>query len=90
MLQRALAAVRHRRCVLYNSYNATEVGVIALAGPADLRAAPGTAGKPVPGAEIRILDENRRAVPRGEIGQIFARTATQFDAYTSWRAATTR
>jgi acyl-CoA synthetase (AMP-forming)/AMP-acid ligase II len=69
--------------VVYNNYNATEVGVIAVAGPADLRAAPDTAGKPMPGTEIRILDENRREVPRGEIGQIFAHTATQFDAYTS-------
>jgi acyl-CoA synthetase (AMP-forming)/AMP-acid ligase II len=69
--------------VVYNNYNATEVGVIALAGPEDLRAAPDTAGKPMPGTEIRILDENHREVPRGEIGQIFARTKTQFEAYTT-------
>ena len=43
--------------IVYNNYNATEVGVIALAGPEDLRAAPDTAGKPMPGTEIRILDE---------------------------------
>jgi acyl-CoA synthetase (AMP-forming)/AMP-acid ligase II len=69
--------------VVYNNYNATEVGVIALAGPEDLRAAPDTAGKPMPGTELRILDQNHREVPRGEVGQIFARTTTQFDAYTS-------
>jgi len=69
--------------VVYNNYNATEVGVIALAAPEDLRAAPDTAGKPMPGTEIRILDENDREVPRGEIGQIFARTTTQFEAYTT-------
>ncbi|HME79533.1 MAG: acyl-CoA ligase FadD12 [Mycobacterium sp.] len=69
--------------VIYNNYNATEVGVIALAGPEDLRTAPDTAGKLMPGTHIRILDENRREVPRGEIGQIFARTTTQFEAYTS-------
>jgi len=69
--------------VVYNNYNATEVGVIALAGPEDLRAAPETAGKPMPGTEIRILDETRCEVPRGEIGAIFARTTTQFEAYTS-------
>lgn len=69
--------------VVYNNYNATEVGVIALAGPDDLRAAPDTAGKPMPGTEIRILDANHREVPRGEIGQIFARTKTQFEDYTT-------
>jgi acyl-CoA synthetase (AMP-forming)/AMP-acid ligase II len=69
--------------VVYNNYNATEVGVIALAGPEDLRAAPETAGKAMPGTQIRILDENRRELPRGGIGAIFARTKTQFEAYTS-------
>ncbi len=69
--------------IVYNNYNATEVGVIALAGPEDLRAAPDTAGKPMPGTEIRILDKHRREVPRGEIGHIFARTTTEFEAYTS-------
>jgi fatty-acyl-CoA synthase len=69
--------------VIYNNYSTTEVGVIALAGPEDLRAAPDTAGKPMPGVDIRILDEHRREVSRGEIGRIFARTTTQFEAYTS-------
>ena len=69
--------------VVYNNYNATEVGVIALAGPADLRAAPDTAGSPMPGTEIRILGEDLRELPRGQIGQIFARTGTEFDGYTS-------
>ena len=32
--------------VIYNNYNATEAGMIATATPADLRAAPDTAGKP--------------------------------------------
>ena len=69
--------------VVYNNYNATEVGVIALAGPADLRAAPDTAGFPMPGTEIRILGDDSHELPRGHIGQIYARTGTEFDGYTS-------
>ena len=69
--------------VVYNNYNATEVGVIALAAPEDLRAAPETAGRLMPGTQVRILDDARREVPRGEVGAIFARTHTQFEAYTS-------
>ena len=69
--------------VIYNNYNATEVGVIALAGPEDLRAAPDTAGRPMPGTELRILDERHRELPTGEIGAIFARTTTAFEEYTS-------
>src|SRR5271166_5850192 len=45
-----------------------EVGVIALAGPEDLRAAPDTAGTPMPGTEIRILGENRREDRRSRPG----------------------
>ena len=69
--------------VIYNNYNATEAGMIATATPADLRAAPDTAGKPAVGTEIRILDADFAEVPTGEIGQIFVRNGTQFDGYTS-------
>jgi fatty-acyl-CoA synthase len=68
--------------VVYNNYNATEAGMIATATPADLRAAPDTAGKPAEGTDIRILDAEHREVPRGEVGTIFVRNSTQFDGYT--------
>ena len=69
--------------VIYNNYNATEAGMIATATPEDLRAAPDTAGKPVPGTEIRILDDQLQELPTGEVGQIFVRNSSQFDGYTS-------
>ncbi len=69
--------------VIYNNYNATEAGMIATATPQDLRAAPDTAGKPAGGTEIRILDKEFRAVPTGEVGQIFVRNSNRFDGYTS-------
>ena len=69
--------------VIYNNYNATEAGMIALATPADLRAAPDTAGRPAPGTELRILNAQHRAAPTGEVGQIFVRSSTLFDGYTS-------
>jgi acyl-CoA synthetase (AMP-forming)/AMP-acid ligase II len=69
--------------VIYNNYNATEAGMIATATPADLRVAPDTAGKPAGGTEIRILDEKFNDLPTGEVGQIFVRSGTMFDGYTS-------
>ncbi|MEH3130904.1 MAG: acyl-CoA ligase FadD12 [Mycolicibacterium neoaurum] len=69
--------------VIYNNYNATEAGMIATATPADLRAAPDTAGKPAEGTEIRILDPELRPLPEGEVGTIFVRNSTQFDGYTN-------
>jgi acyl-CoA synthetase (AMP-forming)/AMP-acid ligase II len=69
--------------VIYNNYNATEAGMIATATPEDLRAAPDTAGKAADGTEIRIFDADFKEVPRGEVGQIFVRSGTLFDGYTS-------
>ena len=69
--------------VIYNNYNATEAGMIATATPADLRAAPDTAGRPADGTELRILDGDHREVGDGEVGQIFVRSSTLFDGYTS-------
>jgi fatty-acyl-CoA synthase len=73
--------------VVYNNYNATEAGMIATATPADLRAAPDTAGRAAEGTEVRILDEQHRAVHVGEVGQIFVRSATLFDGYSEGSAA---
>ncbi|WP_419186589.1 acyl-CoA ligase FadD12 [Mycolicibacterium peregrinum] len=69
--------------IIYNNYNATEAGMIATATPADLRAAPDTAGKPAEGTEIRILDAEFQQVPTGAVGTIYVRNSTQFDGYTS-------
>jgi acyl-CoA synthetase (AMP-forming)/AMP-acid ligase II len=69
--------------VIYNNYNATEAGMIATATPADLRAAPDTAGRPAGGTEIRILDPEFNELPTGEVGGIYVRNDTQFDGYTS-------
>ncbi|WP_163709533.1 acyl-CoA ligase FadD12 [Mycobacterium timonense] len=69
--------------VIYNNYNATEAGMIATATPADLRAAPDTAGRPAGGTEIRILDPEFNELPNGEVGSIYVRNNTQFDGYTS-------
>ncbi|MEC3919340.1 AMP-binding protein [Nocardia sp. CDC160] len=68
--------------VLYNLYGSTEVGYAAIANPADLRAAPGCAGRPPFGVTVRILDAEGRAQPTGERGRIFVRNTIQFTGYT--------
>ena len=57
--------------------------MIATATPADLRAAPDTAGRPAGGTEIHILDPDFNELPAGEVGGIYVRNNTQFDGYTS-------
>jgi fatty-acyl-CoA synthase len=69
--------------VVFNSYNATEAGLISCATPADLRAAPDTAGRPVAGTDLRILDDDGHELPTGEVGRIAVRSDSHFDGYTS-------
>lgn len=49
---------------LYNMYGSTEVSPATLATPHDMRAAPGTAGKPARGSIVKLLDERGHEVPR--------------------------
>jgi len=67
---------------LYNMYGSTEVSVTSIATPQELRAAPGTAGKPPLGTTVRIFDENDRPVPQGRTGRIFVGNSQQFEGYT--------
>lgn len=67
---------------LYNLYGSTEVAMATIATPADLRAAPGTAGPPVPGVTVRLYDHDDRPVPPGERGRIFVGSSMAFDGYT--------
>ena len=69
--------------VICNSYNATEAGLISTATPADLRVAPDTAGRPVRGTTVRLLDDDLREVPTGEVGRICVLSGSQFSGYTS-------
>jgi len=68
--------------VLYNLYGSTEVAWATIAGPADLRAAPGTAGRPPRGTVLRLLDEDGVPVPDGERGRIFVGNKMLFEGYT--------
>ena len=68
---------------VYNSYNATEAGQISVASPADLRHAPDTAGRPVAGTSVRLVDDDGNDVPVGEVGRILLRGASEFDGYTT-------
>jgi fatty-acyl-CoA synthase len=68
--------------IVYNLYGSTEVAWVTVATPADLRRAPGTAGRPPPGTVVRLLDDDGRPVVPGRPGRIFARNSLLFDGYT--------
>jgi fatty-acyl-CoA synthase len=67
---------------IYNLYGSTEVAWATIATPEDLRAAPGTAGRPPHGTVVRLYDEDGNAVKPGETGRIFVGNEMQFEGYT--------
>jgi acyl-CoA synthetase (AMP-forming)/AMP-acid ligase II len=67
---------------VYNLYGSTEVAYATVATPADLRAAPGTAGRPPRGTTVRIVGENGAELPQGGVGRIFVGNEMSFEGYT--------
>jgi fatty-acyl-CoA synthase len=67
---------------LYNLYGSTEVAWATVATPEDMRAAPGTAGRPPRGTTIKIVDDEGRELPPGETGRIFIGNQLAFEGYT--------
>ena len=69
--------------VVYNFYGSTETGWASIATPADLRAAPGTAGTPPMGTDLAIIDDEGRPVRQGETGRIFVASMLKMEGYTA-------
>jgi fatty-acyl-CoA synthase len=68
---------------LYNLYGSTEVAWATIATPEDLRAAPGTAGRPPRGTVVKIVDQDgNRELPPGETGRVFVGNEMAFEGYT--------
>ncbi len=67
---------------LYNLYGSTEVAWATIATPEDLRAAPGTAGRPPRGTVVRIVDANGNDVEPGKTGRVFVGNEMAFEGYT--------
>jgi acyl-CoA synthetase (AMP-forming)/AMP-acid ligase II len=67
--------------VLYNLYGST-VAWAAIAGPEDLRRAPGAPGRPPRGTTLRILDDDGAPLGAGQTGRIFVGNELLFEGYT--------
>ncbi len=67
---------------LYNLYGSTEVAWATIATPEDLRAAPGTAGRPPRGTVVRTVDADGTDVPPGKTGRVFVGNEMAFEGYT--------
>ena len=69
---------------LFELYGASETGWVSLLRPEDQLDHIGSVGREWLGSgPIRLLDEDGREVPDGEVGELFSRTPYVFDGY--WR-----
>jgi malonyl-CoA/methylmalonyl-CoA synthetase len=68
--------------VLLERYGMTEIGM-ALSNPLDGPRRAGSVGTPLPGVEVRLVDEHGKAVPDGGAGEIEVRGPAVFREY--WR-----
>ncbi|MFO0578307.1 MAG: acyl-CoA synthetase [Polyangia bacterium] len=66
--------------VLLERYGMTELGM-ALSNPLRGERRPGSVGTPLPGVEVRVVDEHFRDVPHGAPGQLLVRGPNVFLEY---------
>jgi long-chain acyl-CoA synthetase len=59
--------------VIYEAYAASELGYMTSISSREARSKPGSAGRPIEGVTIRILDDQCRDVSVGTIGKIYTR-----------------
>jgi fatty-acyl-CoA synthase/long-chain acyl-CoA synthetase len=79
-----LARALHERfqCPIEQHYGMNETGHVswtALDDPPEIAAT--TVGKPVPGARVRIVDDQRQPLPDGERGEVAVKTSQMMEGY---------
>ncbi len=67
---------------LWEAYGSTEAGLVTLLRPEEQFKKLGSIGREIWGTDrIKILDENGKEVPRGQVGELYSRTASVFKEY---------
>jgi acyl-CoA synthetase (AMP-forming)/AMP-acid ligase II len=66
---------------LFDSYGATELGMVAHLRPEEMLQREHCVGLAAPGVELRIVDERGRDSPRGDVGRIVVRSPWLFTGY---------
>ncbi len=66
---------------LFEFYGSTETGINTILRPEDQLRKIGSCGKALVGNEIRIIGEDGREVPTGEVGQLFVKNSMLITGY---------
>lgn len=73
---------------IYEGDGPTECSPVTCVNPIGGLVKPGTVGLPVPNVEMRIIDEQGRELPRGEVGEIVVRGPNVMKGYWNLPEAT--
>jgi long-chain acyl-CoA synthetase len=65
--------------VINEYYGSTETGLVVLCNSEEWLAHPGTVGKAIPEADVRVIDAQGKSLRAGEIGEVVARVMTTAD-----------
>ena len=65
--------------VIHESYAASELGMVTFISAAEAIERPGSAGRPIPGVRLKILDDEGRELPPRATGLIYARQPAYAD-----------
>jgi acyl-CoA synthetase (AMP-forming)/AMP-acid ligase II len=67
---------------LWEVYGSTELGVDCVLGPDDHLRKPGSCGRPAPGVEVILVDDDRKEITEPWVnGELFVRAESMFSAY---------
>lgn len=66
---------------VFEFYGGTEISIVTQIRPEDQLRKPGSCGTPAMGSRIRLLDENMRDVPPGEVGILYVQSPFLLDEY---------
>ncbi len=73
---------------LFDFYGSTEIGWVTTVRGDEMLERPGTIGRPLPGQDVRILDEERRELPCGQQGMIYVSNEQLMSGYLNRPEAT--
>jgi long-chain acyl-CoA synthetase len=65
--------------IVNETYASSEAGLVTFIGAEDALTHPGSAGRPLLDAQVRILDRQGQALPAGEVGLIYVRQPAYAD-----------
>jgi acyl-CoA synthetase (AMP-forming)/AMP-acid ligase II len=76
--------------VVHEFYGATETGIVTAIGPGELLRRPESCGRPMPGVEVALLDDEGNDVGVGTPGELWSRSSGTFTEYLNKPEATQR